>query len=106
LCHERTAHLATALYVKADDLLKASPHLARWRPVAGISPKLNDAVPVTLAMMQALLGFTAEARWLRYTRGHLRQLFPKLPLQPGYNERLPGLDGNLVAHVTAWLAPE
>src|ERR1051325_3901440 len=25
--------LATALYVKTDDLLKASPHLAPWRPV-------------------------------------------------------------------------
>ncbi|MGW9029038.1 IS982 family transposase, partial [Streptomyces sp. NPDC055722] len=27
--------LATALYVKTDDLLKASPHLAPWRPAVG-----------------------------------------------------------------------
>ncbi len=38
--------------------------------------------------MQALLGFTSEARWLRYARAHLRHLFPYLPKQPGYNKRL------------------
>ena len=38
--------------------------------------------------MQALLGHTSEARWLRYTRSHLRHLFPYLPKQPGYNKRL------------------
>jgi hypothetical protein len=38
--------------------------------------------------MQALLGFTSEARWVRYARAHLRALFPYLPQQPGYNKRL------------------
>jgi hypothetical protein len=38
--------------------------------------------------MQALLGHTSEARWLRYTRAHLRHLFLYLPKQPGYNKRL------------------
>jgi DDE family transposase len=80
--------LATALYVKTDDLLKGSPQLARWRPEVGIAPKLNDAELVTLAVMQALLGFASEARWLRYARAHLRHLFPYLPQQPGYNKRL------------------
>ncbi|MDQ0765406.1 hypothetical protein QF027_008041 [Streptomyces canus] len=42
--------LATALYVKTDDLLKASPHLAPWRPAVGIAPKLTDAELVTLAV--------------------------------------------------------
>jgi hypothetical protein len=51
--------LATALYVKTDDLLKESPHLAPWRPKVGISPRLNDAELVTLAVMQALLGYTS-----------------------------------------------
>ena len=60
--------LATALYVKIDDLLKALPQLAPWRPAVGIAPKLTDAELVTLAVMQALLGFTSEARWLRYAR--------------------------------------
>lgn len=80
--------LATALYVKTDDLLKDSPHLAPWRPAAGIAPQLTDAELVTLAMMQAMLGFTSEAKWLRHARAHLRHLFPYLPKQPGYNKRL------------------
>jgi hypothetical protein len=80
--------LATALYVRTDDLLKASPEWAPWRPKIGIAPKITDAELVTLAVMQALLGHTSEARWLRYTRAHLRHLFPYLPKQPGYNKRL------------------
>lgn len=80
--------LATALYVKTDDLLKAAPHLASWRPKVGIAPRLTDSELVTLAMMQALLGFTSEARWLRYARAHLGHLFRYLPQQPGYNKRL------------------
>lgn len=80
--------LATALHVATDDLLKARPDLAPWRPATGIAPKLTDAEWVTLAMMQAMLGFTSEARWLRHARTHLRHLFPYLPQQPGYNKRL------------------
>src|SRR5256714_14146282 len=80
--------LATALYVKTDDLLKDSPQLAPYRPGIGIGPKLSDAELVTLAVLQALLGFTSEARWLRHARAHLRHLFPYLPGQPGYNKRL------------------
>jgi hypothetical protein len=80
--------LATALYVKIDELLKAAPNLAPWRPTVGIAPKLSDAELVTLAVMQALLGFTSEARWLRYADRHLRHLFPYLPRQAGYNKRL------------------
>ncbi|MDX3078652.1 IS982 family transposase [Streptomyces sp. NPDC088354] len=80
--------LATALYVRVDDLLKDSPHLAPWRPTVGIAPRLSDAELVTLAVMQALLGYTSEARWIRHARTRLRHLFPYLPLQPGYNKRL------------------
>jgi hypothetical protein len=80
--------LATALYVRTDDLLKESPQLAPWRPEAGICPQLSDAELVTLAVMQAMLGFTSEARWVRYAHAHLRHLFPYLPQQPGYNKRL------------------
>ena len=80
--------LATALYVRTDDLLKESPQLAPWRPEAGIGPQLSDAELVTLAMMQALLGYTSEAQWMRYAHAHLRHLFPYLPRQPGYNKRL------------------
>jgi hypothetical protein len=80
--------LATALYVTTDDLLKAAPQLAPWRPAVGIAPRLSDAELVTLAVLQALLGFSSQARWLRYARAHLGGLFPYLPKQPGYNKRL------------------
>jgi hypothetical protein len=82
--------LATALYVKIDELLQQAPQLASWRPTVGIAPKLSDAELVTLAVMQALLGFTSEARWLRHADHHLRHLFPYLPRQAGYNKRLRG----------------
>jgi hypothetical protein len=52
--------LATALYVTIDDLLQQAPELAPWRPAVGIAPKLSDAELVTLAVMQALLGFSSE----------------------------------------------
>src|SRR3954464_5539052 len=95
--------LATALYVKTDDLLKASPHLAPWRPAVGIAPQLTDAELVTLAMMQAMLGFTSEARWLRHARAHLRHLFPYLPKQPGYNKPLRKA-ADLIRRITRMLA--
>jgi len=80
--------LATALYVKIDDALKDDPGLGRWRPKIGIEAKLTDAELCTLAVLQALLGFTSEARWLRHARTHLAHLFPYLPGQSGYNKRL------------------
>jgi hypothetical protein len=83
--------LATALYVRTDDLLKASPERAPWRPKVGIAPHISDAEVITLAVMQALLRFTSETRWLRHAHRHLRHLFRYLPQQPGYNKRLRAL---------------
>ncbi len=80
--------LATALYVRTDDLLKQRPDLAPWRPKTGLQPRLTDAELVTLAVMQALLGYTSESRWIRHARAHLGHLFGYLPGQPGYNRRL------------------
>ncbi len=87
--------LATALYVRIDDLLKDSPQWAPWRPAVGIAPELSDAEMLTLAVLQALLGYVSEARWLRFARKHLRPLFPYLPGQPGYNKRLRKLAGSM-----------
>jgi len=87
--------LVTALYVQVDDLLKANPDRAPWRPAVGIAPKISDAELVTLAVAQAVLGFTSEARWLRFGRTRLRGMFPYLPAQPGYNKRLRKLVGTL-----------
>ncbi|GAA2220963.1 IS982 family transposase [Nonomuraea monospora] len=80
--------LATALYVRVDDLLKSAPELAPWRPKVGIAPRLSDAELVTLAVLSALLGYHCERRWLRYAHAELRGMFPCLPQQSGYGKRL------------------
>jgi hypothetical protein len=90
--------LAIALYVTTDDLLLMVPQRTPWRPAIGFSPQISDAELVTLAVMQALLGFTSESRWLRFATAGLRHLFPYLPQQPGYNKRL----RNLAATIS-WL---
>jgi hypothetical protein len=64
--------------VTTDDLLKSSPHLAPRRPTAGITPQLSDAELVTLAMMQAILGLTSEARWLRTPGGVIVRVLQRL----------------------------
>lgn len=93
--------LATALYVTTDDLLRAHPERVPARPKIGIVPKTSDAEILTLAVMQALLGFTSETRWLRYARKNLLAMFPTLPLQSGYNKRLRKLTATM-----AWLIGE
>jgi Transposase DDE domain len=85
------------------DAVKASPGLAPWRPAVGITPTLSDAELVTLAVMQALLGYTSERRWLRHAHADLRHPFPYLPLQSGYNKRLRAAAG-LVKHMIRMLA--
>lgn len=90
--------LATALYVKTDDLLKTHPERVPPRPRIGFAPRITDTEVVVLAVMQALLGYTSEARWLRYARTELTSMFPYLPQQSGYNKRLRKL-----AATTAWL---
>src|ERR1022692_3445277 len=55
--------------------------------------------------MQAILGYTSEARWLRHARTHLRPLFPYLPQQPGYNKRLRAA-ASLIRHCIRVLAAD
>jgi len=88
--------LATELYVRTDDLLKTAPERVPWRPVTGICPSISDAELITLAVMQALLGYVSEARWLRHARKHLASLLPYLPGQSGYNKRLRKLAATMV----------
>ena len=97
--------LATALYVRTDDLLKQYPDLAPWRPVIGLQPQLSDAELVTLAVMQALLGYPSEARWIRHAHAHLGHLFSYLPGQSGYNRRLRAAAG-LIATMIRLLAAD
>ncbi len=80
--------LATALYVKIDDMLKDWPDLAPDRPADGMAPTLSDAELLTMAAMSALLGFTSERRWLRYVTENLAGMFPRRIGQSGYNKRI------------------
>ena len=80
--------LATELYVAIDDILIADPGLVPARPTVGIAPRLSDAELLTLAVLQALLGYHDEARFIRYAHAHLTPLFPYLPGRPAYNKRL------------------
>lgn len=93
--------LATALYVTTDDLLTAHPERVPTRPKIGFKPQISDAELLTLAVIQALLGFAEETRFLRYARKHLLAMFPTLPGQSGYNKRLRKL-----ADTMTWLISE
>jgi hypothetical protein len=80
--------LATALYVKIDDMLKERPDMAPVRPEGSMPVALSDAELLAMAVMSALLGFTSEHRWLRYVNGHLAGMFPRRIGQSGYNKRM------------------
>lgn len=58
--------LATALYVRVDDLLKISPERAPALPSVGIAPRISDAELLILAVMSASWGFTSDTRRLRH----------------------------------------
>ncbi len=95
--------LATRLYVTIDDLLINHPGWAPERPAVGIAPRLTDAELITLAVIQALLGYTSEARFIRHANTHLRAWFPYLPQRPAYNKRLRRA-GAMMQHIIAALA--
>lgn len=74
--------LVTALYVKIDDDRSGIARLP------GRPPTLGHSELICLAVMQSMLGFGSESRFLRYARENITHLFPFIPLQPGYNKRL------------------
>ncbi|MDR1443030.1 MAG: IS982 family transposase [Bifidobacteriaceae bacterium] len=88
--------LATTLYVTIDDLLIAHPEQLPPRPRVGIAPKTTDSEIITLAVLQVVLGYHSERRWVRYVKRHLVCYFPRVPNQPGYNKRLRALASTLV----------
>ncbi len=56
-------------------------------------------------MIQALLGYTSEARFWRHANTHLRGLFPYLPQRPAYNKRLRNAAATM-QHIIAALAQD
>ncbi len=64
--------LVVGLYVTIDDLLNENRWWTPERPAVGITPKLSDAELITLAVIQALLRYTSEARFIRNAQAHLK----------------------------------
>ncbi len=54
--------------------MRQYPDPAPWRPRIGLQPRLTGAELVTLAVIQALLGYTSEARCVRHAHAHLGHL--------------------------------
>ncbi|MEU9116911.1 hypothetical protein AB0D04_35455 [Streptomyces sp. NPDC048483] len=62
-----------------------------WAGIARLPdrpPKLSQPELLCLAVMQALLGSHSEARRPRHVRKHYRGMFPYIPQDAGYNQRL------------------
>lgn len=79
--------LLTTLYVFLDDQILPGIGLSRAH-VRGRKLRLSDAELLCLVVAQHLLQFDSETRWIRYARTHLRDMFPGLPGQSGYNKRV------------------
>jgi Transposase DDE domain len=71
--------LLTAVFCAADDLLPEREKNARR--------SLTDAEVATLCVAQAVMGIASDREFLAVARGRLGELFPKLPLQPGFHKR-------------------
>jgi hypothetical protein len=71
--------LLITVFCTADDLLP--------EPARNARRMLTDAEVVTLAVAQAIMGITSDARFIRTARKQLVHLFPVLPNRPGYVKR-------------------
>jgi hypothetical protein len=71
--------LLIAVFCTADDLLP--------EPAGNARRILTDAEVVTLAVAQAIMGISSDARFLKVARKRLAHLFPVLPNRPGYLKR-------------------
>lgn len=94
--------LLTTLYVALDDTVLPRLGVPRTH-VRGRKPELSDAELLCLVVAQQLLQFDSETRWVRYARTHLRDMFPTMPGQSGYNQRVRAA-GPLIALVITELA--
>jgi hypothetical protein len=71
--------LLITVFCTADDLLP--------EPAKNARRILTDAEVVTLAVAQAIMGITSDARFIRTARKQLSHLFPVVPNRPGYVKR-------------------
>ena len=71
--------LLTAVFCTADDLLPERRKNARR--------SLTDAEVATLCVAQAMMGISSDREFLAVAERRLGDLFPQLPLQPGFHKR-------------------
>ena len=93
--------LLTALYVELTDRIIPARGLARRGP--GGPPEVTDAELACRAVAQVLLRFDDERHWLRAAPKLAGHLFPRLPGQSEYNDRLKAA-APLMEAAPRWLA--
>lgn len=71
--------LATTPYVTTDDYLNIHPEFVPVRPRPGNQPRSSGCEIIVPAIMETLLGFTSERRFIRYIWKHLTSAFPYIP---------------------------
>ena len=81
--------LLIAVFCTADDLLP--------EPAKNAKRILTDAEVVTLAVAQAVMGISSDARFIRTARKQLAHLFPKIPDRSGYLKRRDRLSDTIEA---------
>jgi len=81
--------LLIAVFCTADDLLP--------EPAKNARRILTDAEVVTLAVAQAIMGISSDARFVRVARKRLVHLFPLLPGRAGYLKRRERLSDTIEA---------
>ena len=89
--------LLIAVFCTADDLLP--------EPAKNARRILTDAEVVTLAVAQAIMGITSDARFIRAAGKQLGHLFPQLPDRSGYLKRQQRLS-DTIEWLTAVFASE
>ncbi len=93
--------LLLALYVELTDRIIPSLGLARSGP--GRPPQVTDAELVCLAVAQVLLRYDDERHWLRAAASRVGHLFPAVPGQSEYNQRVK-VAARLMEAALRWLA--
>jgi hypothetical protein len=93
--------LLIALYVELTDRIILSPGFARSGP--GRPPQVTDAELVCLAVAQVLLRYDDERHWLRAAASWVGHLFPAVPGQSEYNQRVKAA-ARLMEAALRWLA--
>jgi hypothetical protein len=79
--------LLTTLYVHLDDRILPALGFSRDHH-PGRKPALNDVELLCLLVAQRLLGIASDRKWIRYARTHLLDMFPALPQQSGWGNRV------------------